>query len=440
MTCTRFPPLSIVSGRQSPPRFDNLADWLKWQEGLHFTAIEMGLDRCDQVARRMHLLNPDFKVISISGTNGKGSSAAMLDAMLRHAGYKVGAYTSPHLIKYNERICVGGDPVSDEQLCEAFARIDEARGDVSLTYFEFGTLAALDIFHHADIDIALLEVGLGGRLDAVNIVDADVALVGTIDLDHEEWLGYTREHIGTEKAGIFRENRPAICSDPSPPDSIARYAKEIGAHLHQATLEFHYQLHERTWTWRRDERVYENLPKPGVNNEKQVQNAAGVLMVLEAIADAFPVDIETIRGCLRDFRLDGRLQMIPGEIPCILDVAHNTQAISALVENIKKIACVGETHIVIGMLKDKNHMAIFERLSKIADHWYLVDLHVDRAASMEELTRVLSAYVDGERVNRFTSVKDALVMVERKARAGDRAIVTGSFIAVGAAIGYLKNI
>ena len=208
--------------QQEPaPRFSHLADWLAWQESLHFTAIELGLDRCNKVAGRMGLLKPDSKVISISGTNGKGSSAAMLDAMLRQSGYKVGAYTSPHLTRYNERICIGGKQVTDGQLCHSFHRIDQARGDISLTYFEFGTLAALDIFQRSGLDIIILEVGLGGRLDAVNILDADIALVVTIDLDHEKWLGYTRESIGREKAGIFRGRRPAVCSDLTAPASIA---------------------------------------------------------------------------------------------------------------------------------------------------------------------------------------------------------------------------
>ena len=184
-------------------RFDTLPEWLEWQEQLHFTAIELGLDRCRKVAERMKLLKPGFTVINIAGTNGKGSSATMLDMMLRESGYKIGSYTSPHLMNYNERICINGVPVSDSILCETFNRIDQARGDISLTYFEFGTLAALDIFHHADIELAIMEVGLGGRLDAVNILDADVSLVTTIDMDHEKWLGYDRDSIGKEKAGYF---------------------------------------------------------------------------------------------------------------------------------------------------------------------------------------------------------------------------------------------
>ncbi len=204
----------------APMRFHSLAEWLAWQEGLHFTAIELGLDRCKEVADRMDLLSPDFLVISIAGTNGKGSSATMLDIMLRNSSYNVGLYTSPHLIRYNERIRIGGTEINDEIICQSFNRIDQARGDISLTYFEFGTLAALDIFQQAGIELAIMEVGLGGRLDAVNLLNADVALVCSIDLDHENWLGHNRDVIGHEKAGIFRAASPAVCSDLNPPESI----------------------------------------------------------------------------------------------------------------------------------------------------------------------------------------------------------------------------
>ncbi len=421
------------------PRFACLADWLAWQESLHFTAIELGLDRCNKVAQRMGLLQPESKVISISGTNGKGSSAAMLDAILRRSGYRVGAYTSPHLTSYNERICINGAQATDEQLCDSFDRIDRARGDISLTYFEFGTLAALDIFRQAHLDIMILEVGLGGRLDAVNILDADVALVVTIDLDHEKWLGYTREAIGREKAGIFRPRRPAICSDPRAPESIAACARETGALLYQAGRDFSYAINSDSWSWRNSETVYEGLPKPGINNDRQAQNAAGVLMTLEILADEFPVGQETVKACLRDFRLPGRFQIVPGETPCILDVAHNPQAVAALVENVKKIPRVGETRVVIGMLKDKNHDAVFSRLAEIADHWYLAELQEDRAAGMEELTRALQKRQDREKIKQFNTVREALAEASACARTGDRIIVTGSFVTVGAALDCLAE-
>ena len=423
----------------SAPRFTHLADWLAWQESLHFTAIELGLDRCNKVAQRMGLLQLDSKVVSISGTNGKGSSAAMLDTMLRRAGYRVGAYTSPHLTRYNERICIDGRQVTDEQLCQSFDRIDRAREDISLTYFEFGTLAALDLFQRAAPDIVLLEVGLGGRLDAVNILDADVALVVTIDLDHEKWLGYTREAIGREKAGIFRCGRPAICSDPDAPASIAACARETGAQLYQAGRDFSCATAADGWTWNGPDRLVEGLPRPGLNNDRQVQNAAGVLMALDLLAAEFPVSVDVIKAGLRDFRLAGRFQIVPGETPYILDVAHNRQAVSALVENLRKIPGVGATHIVIGMLRDKNHDAVFAELAEIVDHWYLAELQEDRAAPLTELTGALSSHVDAARIRAFGTVCDALAEAERCARVGDRIIVTGSFVTVGAAIDYLTN-
>ena len=425
---------------QAPaPRFSRLADWLEWQERLHFTAIELGLDRCNRVAQRMGLLSPDSKVISVSGTNGKGSSAAMLDAILRKSGYRVGAYTSPHLTRYNERICIDGAQVTDERVCAAFDRIDRARGDISLTYFEFGTLAALDIFQQAQLDVVILEVGLGGRLDAVNILDADVALVVTIDLDHEKWLGYDRESIGREKAGIFRSGCPAVCSDPVAPQSIAACARETGAHLYQAGRDFYAVVQAQSWTWRHAGAVYEDLPKPGINNDRQVQNASGVLMALTTLAAEFPVRLETIKSCLRDFRLAGRFQTIPGKTPFILDVAHNPQAVSALVENAKKIPGFGATHVMIGMLRDKNHDAVFGKLTEVADYWYLAGLHEERAASVTELRGALEKHTDAEKIRQFNTVGKALAAAEAGARTGDRIIVTGSFVTVGAALNYLRS-
>ncbi len=429
----------ITQPEPFPPRFERLADWLAWQESLHFTAIELGLDRCNKAAERMGLLKPGNKVISISGTNGKGSSAAMLDAMLRRAGYRVGIYTSPHLTRYNERICIDGKQATDAALCHSFHRIDQARGDISLTYFEFGTLAALDLFQQARLDIAILEVGLGGRLDAVNILDADVALVATIDLDHEKWLGYDRESIGREKAGIFRQNRPAVCSDPAPPQSIAACAAAAGARLHQAGADFTWAVDGDSWTWQCAGRRYERLPKPNIINDRQVQNAAGALMALTALEAEFPVELDVIKSCLRDFRLPGRFQVIPGEVPLILDVAHNQQAVAALVENVKKIPCAGATHIVTGMLRDKNHAAVFRQLAEIADRWYLADLGGERAAGLAELAGVLERYEDARNIDRFSSVRAALRDAQGRARVGDRIIVTGSFIAVGGAMDCLER-
>ena len=324
-------------------------------------------------------------------------------------------------------------------LCRSFNRIDQARGDISLTYFEFGTLAALDIFKRSEPDVIILEVGLGGRLDAVNILDADLAMVVTVDLDHEKWLGPTRESIGREKAGIFRQGRPAVCSDLSAPTSIPECARQVGARLYRAGHDFTYSMDTETWSWRYADQVYANLPKPSLNNNRQVQNAAGVLMALTLLADKFPVDEQTIRACLRDFRLAGRFQVVPGETPCILDVAHNQQAAAALVENARNVPCAGATHMVVGMLRDKNHTEVFKRLTQIADYWYLVDLGAERAATLAELQAALVKYARHTDIKQFESVREALASARAATGPSDRIIVTGSFIAVGAAIDCMRS-
>src|SRR3989304_5064874 len=276
-------------------RFDRLEDWLAWQEGLHFTSIELGLERCMTVAERMGLLHPDYAVISVAGTNGKGSSVNMLRNILTHAGYNTGSYTSPHLVHYNERVCHNGVEVADEMLCAAFDRIDRVRGDITLTYFEFGTLAALDIFRRAGIDIAVLEVGLGGRLDAVNCLDADIALITAIELDHEQWLGRDRETIAREKAGIMRGGSAAVCSDPEPPQSLFDHAAALGTKLQVPGRDFYHRITNKCWEWQSGDTVLCDLPRPSLHNPRQMENAAGVLMVLHALSDRYPVNEHAIR-------------------------------------------------------------------------------------------------------------------------------------------------
>ena len=428
----------VTSSRAAPANgFDSLAEWLAWQERLHFTAIELGLDRCREVARRMGLLQPDFTVVSIAGTNGKGSSATMLDLIMNRAGYRTGRYTSPHLLRYNERVCLRGTEVSDEELCLAFERIDQARGDVSLTYFEFGTLAALDIFRKAGIDLAILEVGLGGRLDAVNMIDADVALVTTVDMDHERWLGFDRESIGREKSGIYRAGRPAICADPEPPASVAQTAHSVGASHYQLHRDFTYVTGEQTWEWKSGETVFAELPKPSINHGRQVQNAAGVLMVLKQLAPCFPVPRDTVSAGLREFRLPGRFQIIPGRVPCIFDVAHNRQAAEVLAMNLAALPCSGDTHLVIGMLKDKNHHAVLSALADSVDTWQVASLSGERGAAAALLAGVLAGIRHRGAVNVFENVPDALRAASARAIPGDRIVITGSFVTVGAALSSL---
>jgi len=420
------------------PRFHTLQEWLSWQEGLHFTAIDLGLDRCSSVAKRMGLLDPDFAVISVAGTNGKGSSATMLDMILRRSAYKTGLYTSPHLLRYNERVCVDGNEVSEAMLCCAFDRIDQARGDISLTYFEFGTLAALDVFCQAGVQIAIMEVGLGGRLDAVNILDADAALITSIDIDHENWLGHDRDSVGREKAGILRTDKPAVCSDPDTPASITDYAREIGVKLDLLDKDYSYEVIADAWNWQSASSRYHALAKPSVNNDCQIQNAAGVLMLLENIANSFPVGYEAITTTMRDFHLNGRFQIVPAEVAYVLDVAHNRQAAQLLVENLQKLPLAGLTYCVVGMLKDKNHELIFKELSEIVDSWYVVDLDSDRAAKASVLADKLTKTVNPQEMHEFEDINAALDAASKQAQIGDRILVTGSFLTVRAGILWLE--
>ncbi len=418
-------------------RFNSVSQWLAWQETLHFTAMELGLERCRRVADNMGMLHPNHRVISVAGTNGKGSSVELLSLILRRAGYRVGCYTSPHLLRYNERIKINGIEVSDEKLCESLDRVDRARGDISLTYFEFGTLAALDIFRQERLDITILEVGLGGRLDAVNILDADIALISSIDLDHQQWLGSDREQIAREKAGIFRNRAAAICSDTNPPSTLLDCAHALDTPLFIGGRDFTYRVGDETWSWHYRTTHLSGLPRPMQYCDFQIQNAAGVLMVLAKMASEYPVMDEDIHYGLHNFRLDGRFQIIPGEIQTILDVAHNQQAAKALVDNLNLISKIGKNHVILGMLKDKDHQAVFKALSPVADTWHIVTLHGDRGCDAATLAAELNKYGLPEQTQRHCDVNEAIKMIQSHALPGDSIIITGSFLTVGAALKYL---
>ena len=419
-------------------RFRSIDKWLHWQESLHFTAIELGLECCRRVANNMGLLNPSYNVISVAGTNGKGSSIIMLYRILRNAGYKIGRYTSPHLLRYNERICINGNEASDTELCESFDRIDRARGDISLTYFEFGTLAALDLFRQHNVQLAILEVGLGGRLDAVNILDADISLITSIDIDHQEWLGNNRESIGREKAGIFRNLAPAICYEPNPPQSLLDCSEALGTPISILGCDYQFNLINDTWSWSTKDTRIERLPRPMKYCDFQIQNASGVLMLLAKIQDEYPVSIENIKQGLSSFRLKGIFQIIPGAIPKILDVAHNRQSIKALVNNLKMIPCYGKTHIILGMLKDKDHQRVIKELIEITDTWHFVSISQDRGIEAKILTSELKALGRLENISEYSNVEEALDKLHKLSMPDDRIIITGSFYTVGAAIRYLN--
>jgi dihydrofolate synthase/folylpolyglutamate synthase len=424
-------------------RFETLNDWLNWQETLHPNEIALGLDRVSRVLARLDLENPDFVVITVAGTNGKGSSVAMLQSMLLAAGYQVGTYTSPHLLRYNERIQLNGIPVDDELLCQSFERVDQARvlcsQEVQLTYFEFGTLAAIDIFQRANVQIALLEVGLGGRLDAVNILDADVALITAIDVDHQSWLGTDRETIAREKAGILRPGQAAICSDTNPPAALLDIAEKLATPLLLEGEDFEATIvdarvdtstAEKHWQWRGVAGQTMDLPMPALSGDFQVANAAGVLVVLEQLHEhrfiPKPVDEHEIIQGLKNASLLGRFQSIGGKPKQILDVAHNPHSARAMADNLRQQPCEGKTRAVLAMLADKDIPAVMSCLSDLVDQWYLASLNVPRGATALQLRAAL----DGQDSHIFDNVVSAHRAALNEANPEDRIVVFGSFYTV----------
>ena len=411
-------------------RFNTLSDWLTWQETLHPVAIDLGLERVEAVAGKLDCLQPAPVVITVAGTNGKGSTLAMLEAILRRAGYRTGCYTSPHLFRYNERLRIDGKPVDDSSWCEAFAQIDDLRGETSLTYFEFGTLAALDIMRRESVDVALLEVGLGGRLDAVNIVDADVAVVTTIGLDHTDWLGDTREAIGFEKAGIFRAGRPAICGDAFAPDSLRGRAADIGAPLQVLGRDFHVRHRGKRWHWQGAGSQYRDLPWPALPGVHQLANAACVLAVLDCLGSRLPVSEAAVVAGLKWVELPGRVQLVPAKVEQVLDVSHNAQAVLALVDALRHRPLSGATHAVIGLMGDKDVDAFIDTLSAQVDHWYPVGLDSDRALSTQQLAEHLAQRQVSGSVTLCPSVAEAQTALAGRVQGGDRVLVCGSFYTV----------
>ncbi|KYC29267.1 bifunctional folylpolyglutamate synthase and dihydrofolate synthase [Sterolibacterium denitrificans] len=436
------------------PSPQTLDDWLNLLESRHpqgAAGIELGLERVRAVSRTLGQ-QQRVPLITVGGTNGKGSTCAMLENILRHAGYRVGLYTSPHLLDYNERVRIDGTSVSDAALCSAFSRVEAARlaaGDIALTYFEAGTLAAWECFAAADVDAIILEVGLGGRLDATNIHDADCAIVTSIDLDHQDYLGSTREAIGFEKAGIYRSGRTAICSDAAPPQSLIDYATAIGADLRLLGRDFGYTNQEMQWQfWSRPPRGEvlqrrSSLAHPGLRGSIQLQNASGVLAVLEAMAERLPVAMQDIRRGLLEVELPGRFQMLPGRPAIVLDIAHNPQAVRNLAANLgaQGQAYHPTTWALFGMMRDKDIAGMIEILKPRIDHWLPCALPGPRAASADELVAALAdAGVTGAaRVPQpFASVAAAFDYAREKMGENDRIVVFGSFLTVAAAMRILR--
>jgi dihydrofolate synthase/folylpolyglutamate synthase len=421
-----------------PGRRRALQDWLTWQECLCPRSINLGLERVQLVLARMGWDVAPWPVITVAGTNGKGSCVAFLEAIMTRAGLRVAAYSSPHVVRYNERVRLGMQEASDQELCDVFAAVERARGEVPLTYFEFGTLAALEHFREAGPDIAVLEVGLGGRLDAVNAVDADAALITSVGIDHVGWLGHDRESIGCEKAGIFRPGKPAVCGDPAPPASLLAYAERMGAPLYCAGRDFDYLPGLGSWSWQVSDRAPAVLPLPGLVGAHQLRNAACALMVLEQLGVLLPpVPQEAILDGVRSTRLPGRFQVLCDSPELVLDGAHNPDAAAALAETLAGRPCAGRTRAVLGALADKDIGGIVSALLEVVDLWSTVRLRATRAESAERIGQRLAERGRSARV--FDALCTALRSAWVEAAPGDRIVVFGSFYAVGEALACIER-
>jgi len=366
----------------------------------------------------------------VAGTNGKGSTAAFAEAMLRAAGHRVGLYTSPHLIAFNERICIDGRPVTDAQLCVGFERVEAARGTVPLTYFEFGTVVALELFRDARVEVVVLEVGMGGRLDAVNAVDADVAIVTAVDIDHAAWLGPDRETIGVEKAGIFRAGRPAIISDPSPPRSVVATAEKLGARMFRAGQEYRIDEEAAGWRLRIGDKVLDGLPDPAMRGDVQRGNAAAAIVAMEQLTSRLPVEIVHYRQAIAGVRVPGRFDVRPGEPTIVLDVAHNPHAVAVLARNLAADWTAGRTLAVFGMLADKDLRGVADAIGAQIDAWYVATVRNERAIAAADIAKALRVCVKTD-VFEHTDPRAAFDAARADAAPRDRIVVFGSFYMVG---------
>lgn len=449
-----------------------LADWLIYLESLHPKTIALGLERVAQVKQRLNL-NPDFPLIVVGGTNGKGSVCAMLESMLHAAGYRVGCYTSPHLLHYNERVRIAKEQANDEELCASFEKIEQARGDIPLTYFEFGTLAAMQCFIAHEVDVAILEVGLGGRLDAVNVFDADCAVVASVGIDHVEYLGDTREKIAFEKAGIFRAGKVAVCGDNDVPQAIRDHAEKIGAELWCIGKEFSFtedllpspaggrgiegegsgngvhtvfvaqpltltlsrqrEREQRQWNFRSPMGTRNALPYPALRGAYQLNNASAALAALDALRDKLPVSMAAVRRGLVEVQLAGRFQVAPGKPQLILDVAHNPHAAHSLAQNLAALPPCPRTFAVFAMLKDKDMAGVIAALDPHIDVWLVAGIDAPRGASAKELAQVLHQCAVRGEIQVFENVSQALRHACNVA-GNDRIVAFGSFHTVAEAM------
>jgi dihydrofolate synthase/folylpolyglutamate synthase len=412
---------------------NNLADWLSYLESLSPKTIALGIERVAQVKQRLNL-QADFPIITVGGTNGKGSVCAMLESILHAAGYRVGCYTSPHLLHYNERVRIANKQVADTELCSSFERIERVRGDIPLTYFEFGTLAGIQLFIENKIEVAILEVGLGGRLDAVNAFDNDCAVIASVDIDHMEYLGDTREAIAFEKAGIMRRGKVAICADNDVPRAIRDYAKQIGAELWCIGKEFGFTPHQGQWDYRSVVSSRSALPYPALRGSYQLENASAALAALDALKDELPASMEAVRRGLVEVHLAGRFQFVPGRPALIMDVAHNPHAANSLAQNLAGLPPCQHTFAVFSMLKDKDIAGVVSALDPHIDTWLLAGLAAARGATPGMLEQVLQQCPVRGEIKISKSIPEALGNACNAAGENDRIIIFGSFYTVAEAM------
>ncbi len=423
-----------MTGSRAPGPDAPLAAWLDYISAQHPAQIALGLERVREVMGRMALAPPPF-TITVGGTNGKGSTCAYLECILRTAGYRAGLYTSPHLLRYNERVHLEGREATDEALAAAFARVEAARGSTALTYFEFGTLAAFAAFEQARVEVAVLEVGLGGRLDAVNVVDADCAIVSSVDLDHQAWLGDSRAAIALEKAHIYRPGRPALFGDADPPATLVEHARSIGAQLQVLGRDFRAIAREGQWDFEGRRGARRALPMPALRGSWQLANAATAIAALDEVRERFPVSIGEVKRGLTAVRLAGRLQVLPGRPAVVLDVAHNPHAARALARGLGEMAYHENTIAVFAMLADKDIGAVIDAVSARVDRWHVATVANERAASAAQLAGLLEARGCGGRTRVFATVPLAYAAALREAGPNDRILVFGSFHTVADVLG-----
>ncbi|MBT9490676.1 MAG: bifunctional tetrahydrofolate synthase/dihydrofolate synthase [Rubrivivax sp.] len=414
------------------PELLTLADWLAHCERLHPKTIEMGLQRTNALRDRLGL-RFDVPVITVAGTNGKGSTCAMIESIARQAGYRTGLYIKPHLVHFSERCRVNGEPVAEAELLPHFQAVEDARGELTLSYFEFTTLAILRALQQAPVDLVIVEVGLGGRLDAVNTIDTDCAVITSIDIDHVEYLGPDRESIGREKAHIMRTGRPAIVSDPLPPGSVTAYAQSIGADLWLVGRDFHHDGDRQQWRWAGRGRRYHALAYPALRGANQILNAAGAIAALESLRDRLPITAQAVRTGLALVELPGRFQIVPGQPTLVLDVAHNPQSVAALAQNLDAMGFYPRTRAVFGAMQDKDLPALLAHMQPLVDHWHFCDLATARAAKASDLATLPRPATPGRTVGLSThaSAADGLQAAVAAADPADRIVVFGSFYTVG---------